>query len=355
MRRVQKKVKRVLIYRLGSLGDTLVALPALRLVARAFPDAERFMLTNFSVSSKAAPMSQVLDGTGLVHSYIEYPIGVRSFRILSELRRTIAELDADVLLYLTEPRGAFNTWRDVLFFRFCGIHRMIGIPYSRDKRRVRNLGGGLYEYKGNRLARCVSALGDARLDDPRSFDPELSIDEKRDGVRMLAGLSDCRSLIAVSVGAKVDVNDWGDENWSTLIASLSGECSGCGLVMLGSADEYMRCDRLLQHWQGPALNLCGAVSVRVSAAVMKQAQVFIGHDSGPMHLAASVGTPCVAVFSSRNLPGEWYPQGKNDHVFFTPMVCQGCGLDVCEDREKECIRSITVGEVKAAAMKLLMD
>ena len=45
--------KRVLIYRLGSLGDTLVALPALHLVARAFPDAERRMLTNFPVKVKA--------------------------------------------------------------------------------------------------------------------------------------------------------------------------------------------------------------------------------------------------------------------------------------------------------------
>ncbi len=74
--------KPILIYRLGSLGDTVVALPALKLVARAFPDAERWMLTNFSTSAKAAPMAAVLAGMGLVHGYIEYPIGMRSPRAL---------------------------------------------------------------------------------------------------------------------------------------------------------------------------------------------------------------------------------------------------------------------------------
>src|SRR5437667_11523770 len=84
--------RRILIYRLGSLGDTVVALPALRLVARAFPDAERWALTNFSVSTKAAPMASVLEGTGLVHGYLEYPAGLRNAAGLSKLRRDIRGL-----------------------------------------------------------------------------------------------------------------------------------------------------------------------------------------------------------------------------------------------------------------------
>jgi len=347
--------KRVLIYRLGSLGDTLVAMPALRLVARAFPDAERLMLTNFSVSIKAAPMSQILDGTGLVHGYIEYPIGMRDKSQLNTLRRKLKSLDIDCLVYLTGSRGGLKTLRDALFFRSCGIRRMIGVPYARDQRAVRYLGDGQYEYEGARLARCINALGDAGMQDQDSYEPGLSDEELREGERLLCDLSGCQPLIAVSVGAKVDVKAWGDENWSSLLSSLSGECPGTGLVMLGSADERARCERLLQNWQGTSLNLCGAVSVRGSAAVMKHAQLFIGHDSGPMHLAASVGTPCVAVFSSRNLPGEWYPQGKMHHVLFTPMACQGCKLDVCEERNKECIRSISVADVLDAARHLLKD
>ena len=77
--------KRVLIYRLGSLGDTLIALPALHLVARAFPDAERRLLTNFPVNAKAPPAAAILENTDLVHGYFRYAAGTRSPRELLSL------------------------------------------------------------------------------------------------------------------------------------------------------------------------------------------------------------------------------------------------------------------------------
>ena len=72
-----------------------------------------------------------------------------------------------------------------------------------------------------------------------------------------------------------------------------------------------------------------------------------GHDSGPMHLAAAVDTPCVAIFSSRNYLGEWFPQGTGHRVLYHPIECQGCRLDVCEDRARACMNSIAVDEVRA--------
>jgi heptosyltransferase III len=59
--------KRVLIYSLGSLGDTLIALPALHLVASAFPGAERRMLTSFPINVKAPPAAAILENSGFVH------------------------------------------------------------------------------------------------------------------------------------------------------------------------------------------------------------------------------------------------------------------------------------------------
>ena len=78
-----------------------------------------------------------------------------------------------------------------------------------------------------------------------------------------------------------------------------------------------------------------------------------GHDSGPTHLAAAVDTPCVAIFSSRNYLGEWFPQGTGHRVLYHPIECQGCKLDVCIERQKACINSITVDEVFAAVHESL--
>ena len=329
-----------------------MALPALRLVAKAFPDATRWLLTNFSVNAKAPPMASVLEGTGLVHGYVEYPLGMRDVAGLLKLRREIRRFRPDVLVYLAGARGRIKAWRDALFFRACGIRRLVGVPHALDHQGPRRLGGGLYEYEGARLARCLRALGDARFDAPNAFDLALSDTEHQAAIRALGPLADGRPLLMASIGAKVDVKDWGDLNWSELLSRLGTRLREWGLAMLGTADERKRSEALLANWLGTSVNLCGELSVRESAAVLTRARVYMGHDSGPMHLAAAVGTPCVAVFSSRNLPGEWFPYGDQHRVLYHSIFCQGCRLEVCIERDKACIRSITVDQVECSVLEL---
>ena len=339
-------VRRILIYRCGSLGDTIVALPALKLVARAFPDAERWLLTNFSADGKVAPMASVLDGMGLVHGYIEYPAGLRDPRRLWRLRRHIRTLGIHTLVYLTEPEGRWHTWRNAIFLWSCGLRRQIGVPWIRDRQRVRRLGSNRWETEAARQGRCLADLGDAHIENLTSYDLQFSTAEHAEAERMLGPLKG-RSLIAVSVGTKVDTKDWEDVRWIPLVERLAQRYPNHGLVMIGSRGEAARCEALGASWRGRVLNLCG-LSVRATGAVLTRCAVFVGHDSGPMHLAAAVGTHCVAIFSSIHLPGKWFPCGDGHHVLYQTIECQGCGLDTCEKREKRCIRSISVESVLSA-------
>ncbi len=334
----------ILIYRLGSLGDTVVVLPALRIVAHAFARERRLVLTNFNVSRKTAPMAAVLEGTGLVHGYIEYPVGLRNPRNLLELRQRIRGESVHTLVDLTEPRGLWHAWRDLIFFRACGIRHFIGAPYSLSAQRSRRVSGNLYESQAAALVRRVARLGEARVEDAASFDLGFTAEEHAQAAAILGPLAG-RAFIAVSVGAKVDVKDWEDARWRPLLAELARRYPAHGLVALGSADEAARCEILCAPWHGRFVNACGKLAVRGSGAVLARCAVFIGHDSGPMHLAAAAGARCVAVFASRNLPGEWFPSGHGHRVLYRAMSCQGCRRDVCEDRQKACIRSITVDEV----------
>jgi heptosyltransferase-3 len=97
--------------------------------------------------------------------------------------------------------------------------------------------------------------------------------------------------------------------------------------------------------------LSSSLSPRESAAVIQQADIFLGVDSGPMHLAASVGTLCVSIFSARNLPGIWFPFGSAHENIFRKTECFGCNLGVCTIEKKKCILSISVDEVVAAARR----
>jgi ADP-heptose:LPS heptosyltransferase len=340
-------VARVLIFRTGYLGDTVVALPALRLIASAFPHAARHVLTQFNEhGAKAAPLAQLLAGTGLVDGYIQYPSHVRKAADLLALRRAIRQFRPDVLIYLAPGLdGQLKIWRDILFFRSCGISRIVGAPQSPGLLKPQRVDSELFEYEGARLLRCLRTLGELSLDVDGAFDLNLTSHERASGDAALAGLPEDSSILVVSIGAKVPVKDWGDSNWSALLHQLSGILQGWSLVMIGSAVERDRSEKLRVSWTGPSLNLCGNISVRLSAAVTERAHLFIGHDSGPMHLAAAVGTTCVAIFSARRLPGVWFPWGRSHHVLYRDVSCRNCNLDVCIQHAKMCIESITVDDV----------
>jgi ADP-heptose:LPS heptosyltransferase len=76
--------------------------------------------------------------------------------------------------------------------------------------------------------------------------------------------------------------------------------------------------------------------------------MFVGHDSGPMHLAAAVGIPLVAIYSARALPRMWYPRGHKYQIIRHKTDCEDCKLEICIEQKKKCILSITVDEVMQA-------
>jgi ADP-heptose:LPS heptosyltransferase len=132
---------------------------------------------------------------------------------------------------------------------------------------------------------------------------------------------------------------------------LSGVFPDQGLLLVGSSDEADLAQRIGTQWSGPVLNVCGRLTPRESAAAIRHAMLYIGHDGGPMHLASAVGTTCVAVFSARSKPGVWYPYGAQHRVLYHRTACFGCALETCVKYKSECIRSITVDEVYDAVLQ----
>ncbi|MBI4446463.1 MAG: asparagine synthase (glutamine-hydrolyzing) [Acidobacteria bacterium] len=346
------EVKRVLVYKLGSIGDTVVALPCFHLIARVFPRAERRLLTARPVSDRETSARSVLGDSGLIHNYFLYPAGTRDVRELFLIWRQLRKWRPQLMVYLMEPRSLAAAWRDFVFFKLCGIPRIMGTPLTRGLSTHRRLNGATYESEAARLARCLSGLGDARLEEAVSWDLILSSRERNEADAALKGWNS-QPFIACNAGAKVDVKDWGEAKWSILLRRLGERCSQLGLVMLGASAEAERAERLRQLWPAPSLNLCGRISPRVSAAVIERSTLYLGHDGGPMHLAAAVGTPCVAIFSARSKPGVWFPRGSAHSVIYHQTHCHGCSLSECAVYRKQCIESITPEEVLAACEQQL--
>lgn len=343
------RVKRVLIYRLGSLGDTVVALPALHLVKRAFPGARRQMLTNIPVHAKAPAAAAVLEGSGLVDGFISYPIATRSLRELAAVWWSIRRFRPDLLVYLMPPRGQRGLQRDVRFFRFCGIRNFVGLPSGDLGESRLEEQTDLFERESKRLLRSLSPLGEAEVDDLRWWDLRLSQEEQRRAIEAISPLAG-RRLIACGAGTKMQAKDWGPENWKMLLSRLATEFHDYGLVLVGAKEDADVSESTSGAWDDRRVNLCGSLTPRQTAAVLGNTELFLGPDSGPMHLAAAVGVPCAIAFSARDRRGKWFPIGAGNRIVYRRIECEECQLEVCIERKRRCLTSISVDEMFAAAI-----
>ncbi len=311
-------------------------------------------MTNNPIKSIAAPLWSILGGSGLVHSWLSYPAGIRDPRGILALAQEVRSFKPELLLYVSGECSTRRAIRDGLFFKLCGIKSMVGIPYARDAQQNRWLADkGYYEPEAVRLSRCIEALGNARLDDPASWDLRLSPSELGRAQELLQKWPGRSDFVVCSVGTKFEVNEWGISKWNALLGRLAGEYRGLGLVMIGSAEEHRLSAQASAGWSGPLLNLCGAVTPREAAAVLKQAVAFLGQDSGPMHLAAAMDVRCAVVFSARVKPRIWFPWGRGHQVIYHRMPCEGCRLERCVELKKACIESVTVDEMHAAAKAVI--
>jgi ADP-heptose:LPS heptosyltransferase len=346
-------IRRVLVYRLGSLGDTVVALPCYRLIARLFSGAERRLLTNFPVNGKAPASAAVLGDTGLFHSYMRYTVGTRRPDELLRLAWQIRRFRPDLLIYLMFVRPWKSVVRDRTFFRLAGVRRIVGISVTdQELKHLFNPATGCFETEASRLARLISEVGDAAVDDLANWSLSLNNAERQAAANALGALGPL-PLIVCGPGTKMQAKDWGQENWRALLNRLHATYPSHALVLVGAAEEAALAEFVSAEWNGRKVNLCGRLTPRETAAVIERGQIFLGHDSGPMHLAASVGTPAVIAFSAAGIPGAWFPAGPRHQIVYHRTSCCNCQLETCTVEARRCMTSITVSEVHAAAVRAL--
>jgi ADP-heptose:LPS heptosyltransferase len=337
---------------LGSLGDTVAALPCFHLIARAFPQAERRLLTNFPVHAKAPAAAAVLGDSGLVHGYLRYTVGTRRVGELVRLAWQIRRFRPDLLVYLMPARPLKNVRRDRLFFRAAGVRQIVGLPGAEELKHRFDPQTGLYESEASRLGRSIAELGDARIGELENWNLVLTAEEREAAAQALAAFGQ-GPLIVCGPGTKMQAKDWGQENWRSLLSRLAAEYPRHSLALIGAKEEAGIAEYAAQQWTGPKVNLCGRLTPRETAALLAYADLFLGPDSGPMHLAASVGVPCAIAFSAAGLPGVWYPIGQQHQIVYHRTSCHGCKLETCLVEARRCLTSITVEEMTAAVARAM--
>ncbi len=348
------QTKNILIYRLGSLGDTVIALPCFNRIREIFPQANITLLTNKPVASKAAPLEAVLGTDFFFDQTLSYPVGTRNPLLINRLIYDIRRLGIDIVINITASRSRKADIRDRLFFSAAGVSEFIGFDQSPEDYEVSlDPHTGEFEWEAFRLKRKIEALGDFNLMADRYWDLHLLDSEIQKAETLLGSYSNDSKIIAANVGTKMKVKDWGVDNWIDLMRLLGKELRGYKLVIIGVKEENEIAEKCLEAWAGEGINLCGKSSPRVSAAILRKTSIFVGHDSGPTHLAACVGTPCVAIFSCINRPRQWFPKGENNRILMPSTACAASGIKKCVNPDMRCVRTIQPVQVVVEVLKLL--
>lgn len=327
-------MKRILVFRVGSLGDGLIVMPTLCELRRHETDIHIDLLTNNPVVSqgKAVGMGGVLKDFGVIDGVVNYSLN-RKIKDILNLVLNIKKGCYDELLYLMPVRSKIQIIRDYIFFSvICGLEFKKKIKYLIDHQ---SLGAG--EHEASRLMRLAGLAVDKKgLRDLVDAQKSICVDKNK--------VLDV-PYIVFSLGAKDWVKDWGVENWEILVGKLSQKYQNVGLVAIGVESEGLSSDRVLSRWHGPILNLCGKTSVIESCKLISSSILYVGHDSGPMHLAAIAKVPIVAIFASADISGKWAPLSDKSVIHRSEISCAGCRMTNTCPYDKKCITSITVDEV----------
>jgi heptosyltransferase-2 len=142
---------------------------------------------------------------------------------------------------------------------------------------------------------------------------------------------------------------WSAERFAQVARALCDE--GNTVAVIGGPDDRVAVQRVVEG--APALNLGGRTGVGVLGAVLEAADVVITNDTGPMHLAAAVGTPTVAIFGSTN-PVWTSPFGAGHRIVREPVPCSPCYRRDCKIGYL-CLERIPAERVLAAAREVLQE
>jgi lipopolysaccharide heptosyltransferase II len=161
-----------------------------------------------------------------------------------------------------------------------------------------------------------------------------------------------RPILCIHPGSGTWVKRWDPARWAVVADTLIDQL-GLAVVFTGGDHELAIVREINARMQRPACIMVGDTQVGQLAALFARAQVVLGPDSGPMHLAAAVGTPTVTLFGPAD-PVEFAPWGSHQHhhVLTSDIGCRPCGiLDWGSDNPDyhPCVREITVGRVLEAA------
>jgi heptosyltransferase-1 len=164
-------------------------------------------------------------------------------------------------------------------------------------------------------------------------------------------LTDSDTIIGINLGASHPLKLWAYDKFIELIDRLQQE-NKFRVILFGAATDIPFADRICSSLKIQPINAVGKTKLRQLAALAKRCAVFVSGDTGPLHIAAAVGTPVVAIFGPDD-PNKTGPYTDKKIVIWKELECSPCSNIKTCDHAQDCMQKITVDEVMTAIRVLI--
>jgi ADP-heptose:LPS heptosyltransferase len=352
----------VAVFQIGSLGDSIVSVPALQSIREFVPDCTEYLLVSrFDTQLKVLP-SHIFDMAWKASYKLNYQgpgRGLRQFGSIGSLLLKLRYYRPKHCVYLMpSDRLESQVERDRAFFKGGGVRNLIGFRALTTTERV---AGANLDVRGTEAYLRFRRIWDGQSDEkfkkyaaaPLLHPSEAA--QKRVAEWLKAKRRNTqRPLVAFCPYSNFPSRDLPNEVIVNVLAHLEKQ-AGAEVVIVGGNKDTQAAEAVIAQ-VGAGLNACGAFSVEESAAFLKGCKLAVCAESGPMHLAGAVGTPSVIVHSRINEElHRWFPVGnRNDHsILYRNVECAGCSLKICRIPDHPCIEKITTEQILSVTLARL--
>ena len=341
-------MKRILITRTDRIGDVAISTPVFKAVREAYPKSHIAVIVR--------PYAKdVVDGNPYIDEVILYDKYGKHKTIIGSTKFTLMLLRKKFeLAIVLHPTNRMH----IITFLACipnrvGFRKKSG--YLLTKAIIHNKQLGLkheLEYTLDVIKAIGVPTANERLYFPVKRDTEKQIKESLKSM----GVVGPDKLIAIHAAASCASKRWPVSSFARLADELIIRY-GARIVVVSSPGDSKYAKDMIKEMRHDALDFSGKTTVGELGALIKQCALLISNDSGPVHIAVSVGTPVISIFGRKNAglgPERWKPLGEEDIIFHKNVGCPKCLAHNCNNKFK-CLTAISVAEVLEASGKILKD
>jgi heptosyltransferase-3 len=340
-----QNVRRLAVFKLRNIGDVLMMTPVLRALRETFPDARITAVVNSGTEAMLAHNPHVDE----VLAYRRDAGFWSEIAFARELRRR----GFDLTIAFTE--GQRTAWYSVL----CGAHYRLGVDKKRKRPRhwAYNIPlhpvGQMHEVETH-FAMLANAGVTLRSPKPGPLCLVVPEDARAWAREKLAPLRPAR-IVHMHPVSRWLWKCWEGASMAAIIDWLQAERGARVAVTSGPADREREAARaIVAQCRTSPLFFEGNISLSQTAAISAESDGYFGVDTAPMHMAAAVGVPVVALFGPTHAEnwGPWTPLGR---VLAKPCICNDPhAKERCDwSRTRACLAAITVPEAQAALDEML--